>query len=273
MRKYQRTIARPANLEGPGLFSGTQAKMTLRPADPDEGITFIRTDLPGRPRIPLSHETIASKFRRTSVSLGDAEVETVEHLLSATTGLGIDNLRIDLDAKEVPHQDGSSRIFVESMKEAGIVEQAEPRRMISIREPISVIENDASIIALPTDGPFEVSYTMQYDGPIGRQHYTLEVNERNYTEEISPARTFCLQSDAEAFQQQGLGSGGTYETAIVVGPKGPINNKLRFPDEYVRHKILDLLGDLAALNAGLRGHIVAIRSGHSSNIKLVKKIG
>ena len=127
-------------------------------------------------------------------------------------------------------------------------------------------------MALPSDGPLTVSYTMDYAGSIGRQHYTIEVNENSYMEQICPARTFCLESEAEAFQQQGIGKGASYETALIVGKDGPINNTLRFPDEYVRHKILDLLGDLAALGAQLKAHIVAHRSGHNANIKLVKKI-
>lgn len=268
----QRTVAKPVTITGPGLFSGTECTMTIHPGDPGTGIEFVRTDLPDRPRVPVSHETISGKFRRTGIVSSSAEVNTVEHFLSAVFGLQIDNLEIEIDSHELPHTDGSSRPFVDCLHQAGIVEQEEPRRIITLREPVSIVDNGASIVALPSEGLLNVSYTMQYDGTIGRQHYTLEVNENSYAEQISPARTFCLQSEAEAFQQQGLGQGASYETALVVGPDGPIQNELRFPDEYVRHKILDLLGDLSALGGDLRAHVVAVRSGHSVNIKLVKKI-
>ncbi|MHC4605366.1 MAG: UDP-3-O-acyl-N-acetylglucosamine deacetylase [Planctomycetota bacterium] len=271
-KRNQRTIAKAATFSGQGLFSGVPCSMAVNPAEPDTGITFVRTDLPDRPEIPLSHETISGKFRRVGVVGPAGEVNTVEHLLSAAFGLQVDNLEVEIDAAELPHTDGSSLPFVEMLRESGFVEQEAQRKAIQLREPISVVEDGASIVALPSDGPLTISYTMEYDGTIGRQHFTVEVNESSYTEQISPARTFCLQSEAEAFQQQGLGKGGSYETALVVGPDGPINNSLRFPDEYVRHKILDLIGDLAALGGELRAHVVSLRSGHTANIKLVRKI-
>jgi UDP-3-O-[3-hydroxymyristoyl] N-acetylglucosamine deacetylase/3-hydroxyacyl-[acyl-carrier-protein] dehydratase len=273
MKKNQRTITRSAEFEGVGLFSGEQAKLRVSPAPPNSGIVFVRTDMAGRPRLPVNPDTVASKFRRSAVTGENAEIETIEHLMSAIGGLELDNLEIELNASEVPNGDGSSQPFVELLRGAGITEQPEPRKMHVIREPIAVTDNEASIVAMPGESGLTVSYTMSYpDTALGQQHFTVEMNDESYAQLISPARTFCLQSEAEAFLQQGLGKGATYQTTVVWGPNGPIQNTLRFPDEPVRHKILDLMGDLATLGAGLRAHVVAIKSGHTTNMKLVKKI-
>ncbi len=273
MKRNQRTIQKPAELEGAGLFGGQRAKIRIVPAAPNAGVAFVRVDLPGRPRLPVTPDTVSSKFRRSAV-LGEAgEVETIEHLMSAIGGLEVDNLDVEIDASEVPNVDGSSLPFVELLRGAGIVEQPEPRKSHVVREPISVSENDASIAALPGEGGLTVSYTLSYPNtPIGQQHFTVEVGDDAYARLISPARTFCLQSEADALIQQGLGKGASYQNTVVWGPDGPIQNTLRFPDEAVRHKILDLMGDLATLGASLRAHVVAVKSGHSTNIKLVKKI-
>jgi UDP-3-O-[3-hydroxymyristoyl] N-acetylglucosamine deacetylase/3-hydroxyacyl-[acyl-carrier-protein] dehydratase len=271
MRKTQRTIGKPVELAGAGLFRGTPASVRISPAGPNEGVTFVRTDLPQRPRVPVNPDTVAPKLRHSAVAGESAEVETTEHVLSAIAGLEIDNLEIEISGPELPHGDGSSLPWVDLLRGAGLVDQAEPRRVHTIREPISVTENDVSIVALPGNDGLSVSYTMDYPG-IGRQHFTAEVTEESYPTLLAPARTFCLKSEAEALLQQGLGKGGTTQNSLVFGPNGPIENTLRFPDEPVRHKILDLLGDLAALGAGLRAHVVAVKSGHSANLKLVKKI-
>ncbi len=273
MKKSQRTLAKPVEFEGVGLFGGRPAKIRVSPAPPNSGVAFVRVDLPGRPRLPVTPDTVASKFRRSAVSGENAEVETIEHLMSAVGGLELDNLEIEIDAPEVPNADGSSAPFVELFRRAGIVEQAEPRKVHVVREPISVSDNDASIVALPGENGLSVSYTLSYPGtPLGQQHFTLDVTDESYARLIAPARTFCLQSEAEALIQQGLGKGATYQNTVVLGPEGPVENSLRFPDEPVRHKILDLLGDLATLGAGLRAHVVAVKSGHATNMKLVKKI-
>jgi UDP-3-O-[3-hydroxymyristoyl] N-acetylglucosamine deacetylase/3-hydroxyacyl-[acyl-carrier-protein] dehydratase len=271
MRKTQRTLAKPAELEGAGLFSGVPAKVRVSPAGPNAGVTFVRTDLPGRPRIPVSPETVTPKLRHSAVAGENAEVETTEHILSAIAGLEVDNLEIEISGPEAPHADGSSLPWVEVFRAAGFVDQAEPRKVHAIREPISVTENDCSIVALPGGDGFTVSYTLDYP-QIGRQHFTAELDEESYPRLLAPARTFCLQSEAEALQQAGLAKGGTTKNSLVFGPHGPIDNVLRFPDEPVRHKILDLMGDFAALGAGLKAHVVALKSGHSANLKLVKKI-
>ncbi len=273
MKKNQRTIRNAAELEGVGLFGGQRGKVRVQPAAANSGITFVRTDLPGRPRLPVTPDTVTSKFRRSAVTGENAEIETIEHLMSALGGLEIDNLEVEVDAAELPNADGSSRPWVDLLRGAGIVDLPDPRKVHVVREPIAVSDNEASIVALPGDAGLTVSYTLNYPNTaIGQQHFTLEMNDEAYSKMISPARTFCLQSEAEAFVQQGLGKGATYQTTVVWGPNGPIENTLRFPDEPVRHKILDLMGDLATLGAALNAHVVALKSGHNTNMKLVKKI-
>jgi len=273
MKKNQRTIQKPAELEGMGLFSGSAGKVRVQPAPANAGITFIRTDLPNRPRLPVTPDTVSSKFRRSAVLGENVEIETIEHLMSALGGLEIDNLEVEVNAPELPNIDGSSRPWVELLHGAGISELPDPKKIYVVREPISVSDNEASIVALPSESGLTVSYTLNYPNtPIGQQHFTLEMTDDSYSKMISPARTFCLQSEAEAFIQQGLGKGATYQSTVVWGPNGPIENTLRFPDEPVRHKILDLMWDLATLGAGLRAHVVAIKSGHNTNMRLVKKI-
>ena len=193
--------------------------------------------------------------------------------MSALGGLEIDNLEVEVSSAEIPNLDGSSRPWVDLLHGAGIADLPEPRKIHVVREPIAVSDNEASIVALPSDAGLTVSYTLNYPNTaIGQQHFTLEMNDDAYTQMISPARTFCLQNEAEAFVQQGLGKGASYQTTVVWGPAGPIENVLRFPDEPVRHKILDLMGDLATLGAGLRAHVVALKSGHNTNMRMVKKI-
>jgi UDP-3-O-[3-hydroxymyristoyl] N-acetylglucosamine deacetylase/3-hydroxyacyl-[acyl-carrier-protein] dehydratase len=273
MKKNQRTIQKPAEIEGVGLFGGQPGKVRLQPAPANAGVTFIRTDLPNRPRLPVTPDTVTSKFRRSAVTGENAEIETIEHLMSALGGLEIDNLEVEVNAAELPNLDGSSRPWVDLLHGAGIADLPDAKKIHVVREPIAVSDNEASIVALPGDTGLTVSYTLNYPNTaIGQQHFTLEMNDDSYSKMIAPARTFCLQSEAEAFIQQGLGKGASYQTTVVWGPNGPIENTLRFPDEPVRHKILDLMGDLATLGAGLRAHVVAIKSGHNTNMRLVKKI-
>jgi UDP-3-O-[3-hydroxymyristoyl] N-acetylglucosamine deacetylase/3-hydroxyacyl-[acyl-carrier-protein] dehydratase len=273
MRKNQRSIQKAVEFQGTGLFTGQPAKLRVSPAPPNSGITFVRTDLPAKPRLPVTPDTVTCKLHRSAVAGESAEVETIEHLMSAIGGLEVDNLDLEIDAVEVPNADGCSRPFVELLRSAGIVEQPEPRRTHVIREPIAVTENDASIVALPGNGGLTVTYSLNYPNtPIGQQHLTLDLTDEAYAKQISPARTFCLESEAQAMVQQGIAKGGNYDNTVVWGPSGPIKTSLRFPDEPVRHKILDLLGDLATLGAGLRAHLVAVKSGHSTNLKLVKRI-
>ena len=273
MRKTQRTLKSPLKYSGPGLFTGKPASLVVEPAEPGDGLSFVRVDLPGQPRIEVSPDSVTSKVRRTALAAGTAEVETVEHLLSALYGLGVDNATMKIDASEIPHADGSAKMWVEMLTGIGFQDQAEPRRMVTLKEPIAVSEKDAHLVAFPSDTGLSISYSLSYPGTaIGSQEFNLVVDEESFAREIAPARTFCLVSEAEALQKQGLGSGGTTANTLVVGPDGPIDNKLRWPDEYVRHKILDLIGDLSLLGGALRAKVIAVGSGHGTNAQLVRRI-
>jgi len=273
MRKVQRTLKAPITFSGAGLFSGAQARLSVEPAPANSGLTLVRTDLPGEPRIAVTPENVTTKVRRTALAVGPAEVETVEHLLSALYGLEVDNATIKVDAPEIPHGDGSAKTWVDLVNQAGFEEQGEARRVFTLKEPVAVSEKEAHIVAFPNETGLAITYSLSYPGtPIGSQQFTVAVDAATFAREIAPARTFCLLSEAEALQKQGLGKGGTTANTLVVGPEGPIDNKLRWPDEYVRHKILDLLGDLAILGGSLRATVIAVGSGHGTNAQLVRRI-
>jgi UDP-3-O-[3-hydroxymyristoyl] N-acetylglucosamine deacetylase/3-hydroxyacyl-[acyl-carrier-protein] dehydratase len=249
--------------------------MRVRPAPPDAGVVFVRSDLPGAPRIPADAAHLSTRSRRTAlVGEGDAEVHTVEHLLGSCTGLRIDNLSVEVNGPEVPGMDGSAKPFVDLLRSLGIVEQRAPRREILVEEPVAVSAGeDASLVAFPFEPGFKVSYTLDYGHPwLGVQHVSFVLTEDRFAEEIAPARTFCLESEAEGLRRAGLGLGATYENTLVVGDRGVIGNEPRWPDEFARHKVLDLLGDLFLAGADLRGHVHAHRTGHAANLRLVERI-
>ena len=271
----QRTIAREASLKGIGLHTAKKVSLTFKPADVDTGINFIRTDLPSKPVIKASIDYVLSQFRsprRTSLGRDSVEIHTIEHLMAALAGLGIDNLYIEIDNDEVPGLDGSSLNFLEILSKAGIKEQEKSRRYYLIKEPVFAEEEGSAIVAVPAQ-KFKISYTLNYNHPLLKAQF-LEINfdEGAFKNELAPSRTFCLESEVTELQQQGLGRGANYENTLVVGENGVIKNKLRYQDEFIRHKILDLLGDLYILGEPLRAHIIALRSGHSLNLKLVKRI-
>lgn len=273
MTNGQRTIKKPVEFEGTGVFGGEQSKLRFLPAEVNSGISFVRTDLPAQPLIKVLPTTIMDKIRSTAVSNGDNEVNCIEHLLSAIVGLGISNITIQVDSNEVPWGDGSSKPFVEILQNAGIVEQNEPRRTITVKEPIYVNEDGATIIALPNENGMLISFTIQYDNQvIGKQHLSFKLEEGDYVKDISPARSFCLKSEAESLTSQGLVKAGNFKNTLVVDTNEVIDNTLIFKDEFVRHKILDLLGDLACLGGPINAHIIAFKSGHAQNIKLAKRI-
>jgi UDP-3-O-[3-hydroxymyristoyl] N-acetylglucosamine deacetylase/3-hydroxyacyl-[acyl-carrier-protein] dehydratase len=271
----QRTIAKEISLSGVGLHTAKKVNVTFKPAEVDSGINFVRTDLPGRPVIKAAADSLLAQSyspRRTSIGRDEVHIYTIEHLMAALSGLCIDNVYIELDNEESPGLDGSSLNFLEILSKAGIKEQDKPRRTFVIKEPIFVEEDGSSIVAVPSKD-FKISYTLNYNHPLLRAQY-LELNfcEGVFQRELASSRTFCLESEAQDLQQQGIGHGANYENTLVVGEKGVIKNKLRYDDEFVRHKMLDLFGDLYILGDSLKAHIIAIRSGHSLNLKLVKKI-
>ncbi len=274
MSDRQRTIAREVSLSGIGLHSGAETTVVFKPAAPDSGVRFVRTDLEGRPEIPVGVDTAVTGedfSRRTTIGNGNACVGTVEHVLAAARGLGIDNVIVEIDAPEPPEPDGSCAPYVEVLRRAGAVEQDAERSYFVLSEPVEFSEGGIEIAAHPYDG-FKISFTIAYDHPlIGTQHISLDIDEDVFEREIAPARTFSLLEDVESLKQRGLIKGGSLANSVVVGEDGVLNEgALRFSDEFVRHKVLDLLGDLSLLGRPLKMHVVSARSGHSTNLKFVK---
>jgi len=271
----QLTVKKEIQLQGVGLHTGKEVCMVLKPAAEDSGINFTRTDLPGKPIIKACLENClpqSVELRRTSIGKDGVQIHTIEHLLAGLAGLGIDNLVVEIDNDEVPGLDGSSLSFVEAINKAGIRELEKERRYFAVKDPVFAEEDQSSIMIFPSTD-LKVSYTLDYNHPYLQSGFLeVTVTPETFRSEIMPARTFCLQEESAQLKNQGLGKGATYENTLVVSKTGVINNTLRFQDEFIRHKILDLLGDLYLLCQPLKGHIVALKSGHSLNFKLMKKI-
>lgn len=271
----QRTIEKETGLSGIGLHTGEKVNISFKPADVDQGINFIRVDLPNKPTIKADPNNICPDDdipRCTAIGSGDAKIYTVEHLLSALWGLGICNLTVEIDSNETPGLDGSSIEYYNVIKEAGIKDQDKPQEVYVVQEPMGVEKNGASIVVFPSN-EFKVSYILDYDNPLMKsQFYEAVIDEDEFEHEVAPCRTFCLEKEADELQKNGLGKGANYDNTLVVGEKGVIKNKLRFDDEFARHKVLDLIGDLYLLGAPIQGHIYAVKSGHFLNVSLLKKI-
>ncbi len=240
---------------------------------------FIRTDLPGAPVIPADPPHIGREPRRTAIEVhtdeGVASVHTVEHLLSAAAGLGIDTLTVEIDGPEMPGMDGSAADFVALLDAAGPVDLPAERPVLTVTEPVECVAEDGSarIRALPADAPgLHLSYLLEYPAPIGRQTFECSLDEASYRAMIAPARTFVMEAEAEALLAMGFGKGANTTNTLVVGESGVLENTLRFPDEFVRHKVLDLIGDLALGAVELHARIEAERSGHDLNRALVRKL-
>ncbi len=252
--------------------------MRVRPGEPHSGIWFVRADQSPPVRIAASVENVSKRARRTSLRNGTAAIETVEHFLSACAGLGIDNLQVELTASEVPALDGSSVEFAQKFRSGGICEQDAVREPYVISEVVRVVEADCELVALPPLDPksetLEVSYDLDYgeDSTIGRQTYRVVLTPESFEANIAPARTFVLEGEAQEMRAAGLGTHLTYDDILVIGKEGPIENRLRFPDECVRHKILDLVGDLMLLGRPVVGRLIARKSGHSLNHQLVREL-
>jgi UDP-3-O-[3-hydroxymyristoyl] N-acetylglucosamine deacetylase len=245
--------------------------MRMRPAPPNSGIVFRRTDLGGA-EIPARQKYLQRSNLATTLANGDASIGTVEHILSAASGLGIDNLIVEVKGEEVPILDGSASPFLYLMHEAGIRVQQAPREFIKILEPLRIEEEDKFVAIYPSDR-FKISYTIDFEHPlIGEQQQTFVVTPRCFTEQIAPARTFGFLREVEALHRNGFALGGSMENAVVIGHNSILNNQLRFEDEFVRHKILDAIGDLMLLDGPLLGHVVAYRAGHSLHAGLVEII-
>ena len=268
----QRTIAEPAAFSGIGLHTGNLTTVTFKPAPPDSGVTFYRTDIPGRPSIRAEIDQVVDVSRGTTIGNGEVRVHTVEHVLAAIVGMGIDNLDIDVDANETPVGDGSSLPFMTVLKKAGIVEQDQERKYIKIEEPVYYRNGDVTLSVLPAD-ELRVTMTIAFDHvAIGTQYASFTITPETFESEIASARTFCFLREVKMLQDQGLIRGGTLENAVVIGDESILNDDLRFPDEFVRHKVLDLLGDLFLLGRPIKGHIIGVKSGHAMHVKFAQQI-
>ncbi len=276
MSRQQQTIADTVEMEGRGLFTGSPSIVRLHPSEAGTGIVFLRSDQKQPARIAARVDNVAKRARRTSLRNGTVFIETVEHLLCACHGLGVDNLLIELVGEEVPSGDGSSLPFAEKLRGAGLVTQDAPREVFTITDMVRVVDGDSELVALPPLSPdsptFEIHYDLDYgeSSPIGSQRQSFVLTPDAFVSEIAPARTFVLQREADKLLASGLGTHLTYSDILVFGPDGPIENTLRFPDECVRHKILDLLGDLTLLGKPIVGRIFARKSGHTLNHDLVR---
>lgn len=265
---FQTTIAAPVSYTGVGLHSGKDVTMKLQPAEADTGIVFTRVDLPGQPQVEAKAENVTSTLRATTIEDNGIKMFTIEHVMSALHGAGIDNVKICINAEEPPVADGSSREFFQLLQKAGIRQLDRERQEIVIDQLYRVDDGDKFVLALPCDG-FRVSFTSINPHPlIGIQYGDYEITEENYLKEIAPARTIAYEKEVEALHKMGLGLGGTLENVIVYNDDGWMN-PLIYPDELVRHKILDLVGDLR-LAGIVKGHFVAVKSGHALNTTMSK---
>jgi UDP-3-O-acyl N-acetylglucosamine deacetylase len=271
--RQQNTLAAAARVSGFGYWSGRDVTVEFRPAAPDTGVVFVRGDLARPVRIPARVENRIETPRRTTLRVGGANVEMVEHILAALAGLHVDNCEVWVDAPEMPGCDGSSLPFVEAIDAAGIQPQPAVRSLLVIHE-ISRLGNEESWIeARPaTGGALSAKYRLDFgrDNAIGRQTLALTVTPDSFRRELAPSRTFMLKTEADWLRSQGLGTRATSQDLLVFDVEGPVDNELRFPDECVRHKLLDLVGDLALAGCDLLGHFVAHKSGHRLNAELVR---
>ena len=273
--KLQKTIKNECRISGKGLFGGAEAKVIFRPAPPDAGIVFVRTDTPEPVRISATVPNLAERSRRTTIKKGSVSIETIEHCLAPVSALEIDNLTIEIEGPELPAPDSSSAEYFRILKNAEPVEQQAERKEFVITEPISLVAGDASIYALPdSDKELNITYDLDYGGHtgIGRQVYSCRITPDVFEKNLAPARTFLLEVEAKQFQAHGIGTHLSPRDILVIDSDGPIKNSYRFPNECVRHKIVDLVGDLALIGRALKGRIVAYKSGHSLNQQLAKKL-
>lgn len=264
----QTTLAKTAVYKGIGLHSGREVSIELMPAEPDSGIVFLRTDLEGSPEIKASAENVTSTVRATTIEDNGAKVFTIEHMMSVLHAMRVDNCRIAISAEEPPVADGSALTFFELVRKAGIVEQEAQRRELVVSRPVRVDKDDSFVVAVPYDG-FRISFTsINPHKLIGVQYFDIEVNEDSFYKEIAQARTIAYEKEIEALRSMGLGLGGTIDNVIVYNDDGWIN-PLHYDDELVRHKILDIIGDLR-LAGMVKGHFIAVKSGHALNTAMAK---
>jgi UDP-3-O-[3-hydroxymyristoyl] N-acetylglucosamine deacetylase/3-hydroxyacyl-[acyl-carrier-protein] dehydratase len=273
--KPQKTIKGEGKISGKGLFGGKEARVVFRPAPENTGIVFLRTDVPEAVRIVAVVPNLAERSRRTSIKKGAVSIETIEHCLAAVSALEIDNVIVEVDGAELPAPDCSCAEYVKVLKRIGVVEQKAGRKEFVIDKPIILTAGEASIYALPnTDGGLSITYDLDYSGHtgIGRQIYSCQLSPESFERNLAPARSFLLDVEAKQFQARGIGTHIGYKDILVIGSDGPIKNDYRFTNECVRHKIADLVGDLALVGRAIIGRVVAYKSGHSLNQQLARRL-
>ncbi len=273
--KLQKTIKAEGSITGKGLFAGQEAKVVFRPAAANTGVVFVRTDVPEAVRIAAVAPNLAQRSRRTTIKKGSVSIETVEHCLAALTAMEIDNVIVEVEGSELPAPDSSCAEYFKVLKRIGVIEQNQRRGEFVISEPITITAGDACVYALPyTDDGLNITYDLDYGGHtgIGRQIFSCRLTPENFEKNLAPARTFLLESEAKQFQARGMGTHVGPRDLLVINSDGPIKNSYRFPDECARHKIADLIGDLALVGRQVKGRIVAYKSGHSLNQQLVRKL-
>ena len=263
---FQRTLTKPVGCSGIGLHSGKTVNLTLKPAPVNHGIKFVRKDLPDNPCIPARFNCVVDTSLATVIGSDGVIVSTIEHLMACLAGLSIDNVIVELDSYEVPVMDGSAGPFTRMILDAGIQELEAPRHFFILKEPIELEEDDKFVGAYPDD-TFKITCHIDFEHPLIRnQSYTIEVVDRIFESEISSARTFGFLHEVEYMKSYGLARGGSLDNAVVVDEKGVLNEEgLRFEDEFVRHKLLDCVGDFSLLGMPILGHIITRKSGHAFN--------
>ena len=268
----QRTLARAVSIKGTGLHTGNPVQLTFKPAPANHGLVFKRLDLNGQPEVHPRIESVGDLVRNTTVQEGHTKVHLVEHVLSALHGCGIDNAVIEMDASEPPIMDGSARPFVALIQEAGPVEQDKERVYYELDAPVSVMKGNRSIIALPFDG-LKITCTSTDDRGYHTQHLSLTIDPDTYISQIAPSRTFTIYEDIEELLKLGKIRGGSLDSAVVIKGGNILSKEpLRFRDEFVRHKMLDIIGDIVLLGMPLKAHIVATCPGHQLNAELTKAL-
>jgi UDP-3-O-acyl N-acetylglucosamine deacetylase len=287
--RYQRTIVRPAEVRGVGYLTGATVRLRFVPAPPCSGISFIRTDLRPRQYLPAHVNHVTGTQRRTTLGHPPGQIGLVEHVLAALAGLRIDNCQVELDAPEPPGLDGSARVFVKALLDAGICRQGARRPIWCVEQSVVVAARGATLAIHPLvpgyfsspsffsdapDSSLYLSYFLDYglNSPIARQVHTQAITPGTFAQELADCRTFILESEAAELRRQGLGTRTSASDLIVFGSRGPVDNVLRYANEPARHKVLDLVGDLALLGSDLCGHVVAYRSGHPLNVELVRRL-
>ena len=269
---YQQTLNRPASFSGIGLHSGNRVSMTILPAAANSGVRFRRVDLDGKPEIEARIENVFETNRSTTLAKGNVKIHTVEHILAALAGYGIDNAVIELDANEPPIADGSSRDFCKIIQAAGLIQLPEKKEYFTPTEPIEMRLGETVMTIFP-DEAFKITCTSADKKGRFTQFYSTEVTPKTWEKELAQARTFCFYEEIEFLIKNGLIKGGSLENAIVIREDAVLTTEpLRYPEEFVRHKMLDIIGDLSLLGKPIRGHVIAVRPGHAGNCELVRKI-